>query len=94
MVDYPTIPKPRVGDKLVADIFIGGECQECIRGSLQRCRRALGIIFLSDMTASLKAPQDAFLTLSTNKDIHYQLVPHPGLWYGWIVHHQLNPIVI
>ena len=51
VVDYPTISKPRVGDKLVADIFSGGECQEGILGSLQRCRRALGIIFLLDMTA-------------------------------------------
>ena len=52
VVDYPTIPKPRAGDKLLVDIFVEGGSQGSILESLQRCRIAWGLLFLSDMTAA------------------------------------------
>ena len=90
VVDYPTIPKPRVGDKLVADIFIGGECQEGILGSLQRCRRALGVIFLSDMTAANGSsierrwtkPETPLLRPATHYDFPAE-VPTEEDWSRW-----------
>ena len=52
VVDYPTVPHPRVGDKLVVEIFIADGVQDFVLESLQKCRLAWGVIFLSDMTAA------------------------------------------
>ena len=52
VVDYPIIPHPRVGDKLVVEIFTQEGLQDDTLESLQRCRLAWGFIFLSDMTAA------------------------------------------
>ena len=51
-MDYPTIPKPRAGDKLLVEIFVKGGSRGSILESLQRCRIAWGLLFLSDMTAA------------------------------------------
>ena len=45
VVDYPTMPHPRVGDRLVVEIFIADGVQDGVLESLQRCRLAWEIIF-------------------------------------------------
>ena len=61
-VDYPIIPLPRTGDKLLADIFvarckeqsslIGKSAARTKLTGLQRCRNAKGLLFLSDITSA------------------------------------------
>ena len=60
-VDYPTIPLPQTGDKLLADIFvvwckeqsslIGKAAATTKLTGLQRYRNARGLLFLSDMAS-------------------------------------------
>ena len=61
-VDYPIVPLPRTGDKLLADIFvvrckeqsslIGQAAATTKLTGLQRCRNARGLLFLSDMASA------------------------------------------
>jgi hypothetical protein len=51
-MEYPSIPSPRERDQVVMELIVGKVLDRKMIKSLSRCRGALEIIFLSDMTTA------------------------------------------
>jgi hypothetical protein len=51
-LDYPTIPHPREGDMLIADIIYDSSETDQVKRILHRCRIHKGMLFLSDIAAA------------------------------------------